>query len=58
MCDINSMRRGITWSKIDETHYHAQLGLPNKGHAIIELVVCTGWDLESLDLLNDVVLGC
>ena len=28
------------------THYHAQLGLPDKGRAIKGLVVCNSLDLE------------
>ncbi len=34
------------------------LGLPNKGHAIKGFVVCNGTELESLDLLNSLALGC
>ncbi len=37
--------------QIGATQYHAQLGLPDKGHAIKELVVCS-WDLEPLDLIK------
>ena len=33
--------------KIGPTHYHAQLELPDKGHAIKGLVVCNSWDLEA-----------
>ena len=28
------------WPKIGAAHYHTQLGLPDKGHAIKVLVVC------------------
>ena len=28
------------------THYHANLGLPDKGREIKGLVVCNSWDLE------------
>ncbi len=38
--------------------YNAQLGLSPKGRAIRELVVCNNWDLEPLDLLNGLALGC
>ena len=34
------------------------LGLPDKGRAIKGLVVCNNWDLEPLDLLNGLALGC
>ena len=34
--DINLM----TWPKTGATHYHAQVGLPEKGRAIKVLVVC------------------
>ena len=40
------------------THYHAQLGLPDKGRAIKGLVVCNSWDLEPWDLLNGLALCC
>ena len=40
------------------TQYHAQLGLPDKGRAIEGLVDNNDWDLEHLDLLNGVALGC
>ena len=36
---------------------HAQLGLPDKGRAIKELVVYNSWDLKPWDLLNGVALG-
>ncbi len=29
----------MTWPKIGPTQYHAQLGLPDKGRAVIGLVV-------------------
>ncbi len=50
----------MPWPKRGATHYHAQLGLPDKGLAIKGLVdiVCYSWDLESLDLQNGVALGC
>ncbi len=40
------------------TQYHAHLGLPDKGRAIKWLVVCNDWNLEPLDLLNGLALGC
>ena len=46
------------WSETGETHYHAHLGLPDKRRAIIVLVVCNVCDLESLDVLNGLALGC
>ena len=48
----------MPWSKTGATQYHAQLGLPDKGRAIKELVVWNSWDLEPLDLLNDLAPGC
>ncbi len=36
----------------------ALLGLPDKGRALKGLVVCTNWDLEPLDLINGLALGC
>ncbi len=44
--------------KTGATQYHTQLGLPEKGHAIKGLVVCNDWDLEPLDRLNSLALGC
>ncbi len=39
----------MPWSQIGATHYHAKLGLPDKGRAIKGLVVCYDlWD-GSLD---------
>ena len=43
---------------IGATQYHAQLGLQDKGRAMKGLVVCNDWDLEPLDLLNGLALGC
>ena len=36
--------------KTGKTHYNAQLGPPDKGRAIKELVVCNSWDVSSLEL--------
>ncbi len=58
MRDIDSMSRGMPWPQTCTTQYHAQLGLPDKGRAIKLLVVCNDWDLEPLDLLNGLALGC
>ena len=44
--------------KTGATQYHAQLGLTDKGRAIKELVVCYSSDLEPVDLLNGLALGC
>ena len=48
----------MPWPQTGASQYHAQLGLPDKGRAIKELVVCNDWDLEPLDLLNSLALGC
>ncbi len=48
----------LTRSVTDLVQYHAQLGLHDKGRAIKGLVVCNDWDLEPLDLLNGMALGC
>ncbi len=49
---------GLPGPKTGATHYHAQLGCQDKGHATIKgLVVWNSWDLEPLDLLNDLALG-
>ncbi len=36
----------MPWPQTGVTHYHAQLGLPDKGRAIKGLVVCNDRDLE------------
>ncbi len=46
------------WSLTGATQYRAQLGLPNKGCAIKGLIFCNDCDLEPLDLLNGLALGC
>ncbi len=46
----------MPWPQTGATHYHAQLGLPDKGRAIKGLVVCNSWDLEPWDLLNGMAL--
>ena len=51
------MSRGMPWPQTGATQYHAQLGLLDKGRAIIGLVVCNNWDLEPLALLNGLALG-
>ncbi len=48
----------MPWLQTGATHYHALLGLQDKGRAIKGLVVCNRWDLEPLDLLNALALGC
>ena len=48
----------MTWPQTGATQHHAQLGIPDKGCAIKGLVVCNNWDLEPLDLLNGLALGC
>ncbi len=59
MRDIDSMSRGeCLGPETGATQYHAQLGLPDKGCAIKGLVVYNSWDLEPLDLLNGLALGC
>ena len=47
----------MPWHQTGITHYHAQLGLPDKGCAIKGLVVCNSLNLEPLDLLNFLALG-
>ncbi len=48
----------MSWSQTGTTQFHAQLGLLDKGRAIKGLVVCNNWDIEPLDLLNSLALGC
>ena len=42
----------------DATHYHEKLGPPDKSCAIKGFVVCNDWDLETLDVLYGLSLGC
>ncbi len=42
----------------DATQKQAQLGLPYKGRTFKGLVVCNDLDLEPLDLLIGLALGC
>ncbi len=42
----------MPWPQTGATQHHAQLGFTDKG-----LVVCNNWDVEPLDLLNDLALG-
>ncbi len=48
----------MPWLKTGATDYCEQLWLLNNGHAIKELVVCNSLDLESLNLLYGLALGC
>ncbi len=52
MRDIDSIGRRMSWPKTGTTYHHAQLINSEKGCAIKGLVVCNGWDLALLDLLN------
>ncbi len=40
LCQVRDINRveGMPWQ--GATHFHAQLGLPEEGHAIKELVIC------------------
>ncbi len=49
---IISMSRGMPWLQTGATQCHAQLGLPDNGRTIKELVVCNNWDLDPLELLK------
>ncbi len=46
------------WPKTGKSNYNVKLTLPDRGHAINRLVVCKSRDLEPLDLLNGLDLGC
>ncbi len=48
----------MPWTQTGTTRYHAQLELPDKRRSIKSLVVCNDWDLEPLDLINGLALGC
>ena len=55
---INSMSRDEYLSPKQAQLSTMQLGLPDEGRAIKGYVVCNNWDLELLDLLNGLALGC
>ena len=40
MCNVNSTRMGRPWPKTEETHYHSELGLPDKNCARKGLNFC------------------
>ena len=44
--------------KTGAAQYHAQLGLQDKGRATKGLIICNSWDLEPLNLLNSLAIGC
>ena len=52
--DINSISKKNPWPLIGKTHYHVQLGLPDKGCSIYWLVVCYVVWLRSM---KEMVLG-
>ena len=58
MHDINVMSRGKCLGPKQAQFSTIQLGLPDKGRAIKGFVVRNNCDLEPLDLLNGLVLGC
>ncbi len=59
MRDIDSISRGNALAKKKrETHYHAQLGLLCQNSGKKGLFVFKSRDLEPLDLLTCLVLGC
>ena len=41
----------MPWPQTEATHYHAQLGPPDKGRAIIGLIVC--WSMARINDLWD-----
>ncbi len=48
----------MRWPIRGATYYHEQLEFPNKGRAMKGLIFRNGLDLEPLDLLNWLALGC
>ena len=52
----------MTWPKTGATHYHAQLGIPDKGRAIKELVVSGKFSHTSLVQFgqekHQIILNC
>ncbi len=58
MRDINSMRRGNALAPNRRNSLPCTVRTSSKGRATKGLVVCNNWDLEPLDLLNGLALGC
>ncbi len=58
LCKPSYRGGGMHWPQTGATQYHTQVGLPDKNRAIIGLFVCNNWDLDPLDLLNGLALGC
>ena len=48
----------MPWPKASATYTPVQSGLPDKVRAIKGLITCNGLDIELLDLLNGLALGC
>ncbi len=46
----------MPWPQTCATEYHVQLGLQDKGRAIIVLVFCNDRDLKPFDLPNGLAL--
>ena len=48
----------MPWPQTGATQYHIQLGLQDKGRSIKGKGVANSWDLEPLDVVNGLALGC
>ena len=48
----------MPWTQTGVNQYHTLSGVPDIGRAMKGFVVCNDWDLEPVDLLNGVALGC
>ncbi len=48
----------MPWPKTGAIHYHRQLRHLDNGRAFKGIIVCNCFDLELLDLLNGLVVGC
>ncbi len=40
---------GMAWPNTSTTHYHAQLGLPDRCHAIVMVVLCNSVFFSALE---------
>ena len=58
MRDINSMSMGNALVPNRRNSVPCTVRIPEKGGAIKWLVVCNNWDLEPLDLLDGLAIGC
>ena len=58
MRDINSMGKGNALAQKRRNSVLCTVRTSKQDRAIKGLVVCNGWEIEPLDLINCLALGC